>query len=87
MKIQKKKKIFFFQIGIFFFSNWEKSHLIPIGKGAEFRSLKTKKKSLHVYDYTLNSCRLGIKLPRYLYIHLRTTWLLNIVYSYYVSGQ
>ena len=28
----------------FFFSNWEKSHLNPIGKGAEFRPLRTPKK-------------------------------------------
>ena len=47
MKILKKKKkfffFFFFEIGIFF-SNWEKSHLNPIGKGAEFRPLRTPKK-------------------------------------------
>ena len=34
---------FFFEIGNFF-SNWEKSHLNPIGKGAEFRPLRTPKK-------------------------------------------
>ena len=47
MKIlkKKKKKIFFFflRLGIFF-SNWEKGHLNPIGKGAEFRPLRTPKK-------------------------------------------
>ena len=46
-KKKKKKKFFFFffffEIGIFF-SNWEKSHLNPIGKGAEFRPLRTPKK-------------------------------------------
>ena len=30
----------------FFFSNLEKSHLNPNGKGAEFRPLRTPKKSL-----------------------------------------
>ena len=39
----KKNFFFFFEIGIFF-SNWEKSHLNPIGKGAEFRPLRTPKK-------------------------------------------
>ena len=34
---------FFFRLG-FFFSNWEKSHLNPIGKEAEFRPLRTPKK-------------------------------------------
>ena len=45
MKILKKKKenFFFLRFGIFF-SNWEKSHLNPIGKGAEFRPLRTPKK-------------------------------------------
>ena len=42
-KKKKKKKFFFFEIGNFF-SNWEKSHLNPIGKGAEFRPLRTPKK-------------------------------------------
>ena len=47
-KKKKKKKnnfffFFFFEIGIFF-SNWEKSHLNPIGRGAEFRPLRTPKK-------------------------------------------
>ena len=42
MKILKKK-IFFLRLGIFF-SNWEKSHLNPIGKGAEFLPLRTPKK-------------------------------------------
>ena len=52
MKILKKKKkkkknfffFFFLRLG-FFFSNWEKSHLNPIGKGAEFRPLRTPKKN------------------------------------------
>ena len=35
--------LFFFEIGNFF-SNWEKSHLIPIGIGAELRPLRTHKK-------------------------------------------
>ena len=48
LKKKKKKKknfffFFFFEIGNFF-SNWEKSHLNPIGKGAEFRPLRTPKK-------------------------------------------
>ena len=45
MKILKKKKIFFF-FGDwdFFFSNWQKRHLIPIGKVAEFWPLRTPKK-------------------------------------------
>ena len=37
-----------------------------------------------MYDYTLNSSHSGIKLSRYLYIHIQTTWLLYIVYSYYL---
>ena len=43
LKKKKKKKFFFFflRLGIFF-SNWEKSHLNPIGKGAEFRPLRTQ---------------------------------------------
>ena len=50
LKKKKKKKknfffFFFFEIGNFF-SNWEKSHLNPIGKGAEFLPLRTPKKSL-----------------------------------------
>ena len=44
-------KILILRLGIFF-SNWEKSHLIPIGKVAEFRPLRTqKKKSLRVVSY------------------------------------
>ena len=44
LKKKKKKKNFcFLRLGIFF-SNWEKSHLNPIGKGAEFRPLRTPKK-------------------------------------------
>ena len=47
MKILKKKKeknfFFFLRLG-FFFSNWEKSHIIPIGTGAEF--LRAPKKIL-----------------------------------------
>ena len=39
MKILKKKKKFFF-----FFQIGKKSHLNPIGKGAEFRPLRTPKK-------------------------------------------
>ena len=31
-------------IFFFFFSNWEKSHLNPIGKGAEFPPLRRQKK-------------------------------------------
>ena len=45
-KKKKKKKFFFFfflRLG-FFFLNWEKSHLNPIGKGAEIRPLRTPKK-------------------------------------------
>ena len=34
-----------------------------------------------MYDYTLNSSHSGIKLSRFLYLHLRTTWLLYIVYT------
>ena len=45
-------------IGIFFFSNWEKSHLNPIGKRAEFRPLRTPKK---IPGYIENY---GIKLWR-----------------------
>ena len=41
MKILKKKKMFR-RLG-FFFSNLEKSHLNPIGKGAEFRPLRHQK--------------------------------------------
>ena len=50
MKILKKKLFFLF--GNYFFSNWEKSHLNPIGKGAEFLPLRTQKKSLggHVFQ-------------------------------------
>ena len=44
-KKKKKKNFFFFEIGNFF-SKREKSHLNPIGKGAEFRPLRTQKKSL-----------------------------------------
>ena len=61
MKILKKKKkiffffFFFFEIGNFF-SNWEKSHLNPIGKGAEFRPLRKPKKipdtQVRLYDFT-----------------------------------
>ena len=40
-----------------------------------------------MYDYTLNSSHSGIKLLQYLHIHIRTTWLLYIVYSYYFSDQ
>ena len=40
-----------------------------------------------MYDYTLNSSHSGIKLPRFLYTHLRTTWLLYIVYSYYFTDK
>ena len=51
-----KKKIFFFffffEIGNFFFSNREKSHLNPIGKGAEFGPLKTPKKVPDIPYYT-----------------------------------
>ena len=49
MKILKKKKknFFFGRLGIFF-SNWEKSHLNPIGKGAEFGPGGHQKKSLHI---------------------------------------
>ena len=36
MEILKKKKKKKFEIGIFF-SNWDKSHLNPSGKGVEFR--------------------------------------------------
>ena len=43
IKKKKKKKIVFLRLGIFF-SNWEKSHLNPIGKGAEHRPLRTPKK-------------------------------------------
>ena len=50
LKKKEKKKSFFFWGGEggldFFFSNWEKSHLNPIGKGAEFRPLRTQIKSL-----------------------------------------
>ena len=45
MKIQKKK----FGLG-FFFSNWEKSHINPIGKEAEFRPLRTPKKIKKIPD-------------------------------------
>ena len=48
MKILKKNFFFFFFFFFFeignFFSKWEKSHLNPIGKGAEFRPLRTPKK-------------------------------------------
>ena len=53
LKKKEKKKFPFFLGGgggggldFFFFSNWEKSHLNPIGKGAEFRPLRTQIKSL-----------------------------------------
>ena len=39
-----------------------------------------------MYEYTLIS-HSGISLPRYLYIALRTTWLLYIVYIYYFSRK
>ena len=51
--VNSKKKIFFFfffEVGNFF-SNWEKNHLNPIGKGAEFRPLRTPKKSLTRYVF------------------------------------
>ena len=58
MKILKKKKkniyifffffFFFLRLGIFI-SNWEKSHLNPIGEGAEFRLLRTQKKFLSTH--------------------------------------
>ena len=54
---------------------------------AYFRNIDINTYSAHVYDYTLNSCHSGIKLPRYLYIYIQTTWLLYIVYGYYFSGQ
>ena len=33
----------------FLFQNWEKSHLISIGTGAEFRPLRTQKKILQIF--------------------------------------
>ena len=51
---------------------------------AYLRNVDINTYSAHVYDYTLNSSQSGIKLPRYLYIHIRTTWLLYIVHSYYL---
>ena len=41
---------------------------------AYFRNIDINTYSAHVYDYTFNSSHSGIKLPRYLYIHIRTTW-------------
>ena len=35
----------------FFFSNWEKSYLNSIGKGAEIRPLRTPKKILALYFF------------------------------------
>ena len=52
-----------------------------------FRNIDINTYSAHVYDYNFYSSHSGIKLPQYLYIHTRTTWLLYIVYSYYFSGQ
>ena len=52
---------------------------------AYFRNIDINTYSAHVYDYKVNSSHSGIKLPRYLYIHMQTTWLLYIVYSYYFS--
>ena len=65
LKKKKKKKIFFFffflRLG-FFFSNWEKSHLNPIGKGAEFRPLRTPKKiSEGICKYVLERVSFGSK--------------------------
>ena len=57
---------------------------------AYFRNIDINTYSAHVYEYTLNSSHSGIKLPRYLYIHIQTTWLLytrRIVYSYYTERQ
>ena len=54
---------------------------------AYFRNIDINTYSAHVYDYTLNSGHSGIKLPRYLYIHIRTTCLLYIVYSYYTTQK
>ena len=52
---------------------------------AYFRNIDINTYRVHVFDYTLNSSHSGIKLPRYLYIHIWTTWFLYIVYSYYFS--
>ena len=69
MKILKKKYYFFFlRLGIFF-SNWEKSHLNPIGKGAEKAHEDTKKipdyvTRNHALYIRVLSRRIGRGLPR-----------------------
>ena len=74
-KKKKKKNIFFGGIRIFFFSNWEKSHLNPIGKGAECRPLRTPKK---IPVNTLKSL-----LTRLISGHRLQLFLINPLFSHF----
>ena len=60
---------FFFEIGNFF-SNWEKSHLNPIGKGAEFPPLRTPKNPVDVVLMLETGC------VKYRCQHIVSFWLI-----------